>query len=310
MSRYSQHASSRPGAFAGCLVVVAILGVLPSRWTGWLSSISGFTQLVVAPVQAPVYHLARWVVPGRGTKVDDALVEGLKQERDRFQTLWLREQERTKELERRIAELQHGVILGDLPVRQIATSVIGQGSEGTGGDLLIRAGASQGVEINNVVTTGGVQIVGRVSRAGGRQSQVRLLTDTATGYVGGVVMNDDGTPGPICNLHPAKSGDELLGDVGTKNDAGKVKTGQLVRLLDDAWPRSARMLVIGEIVSAEDSVTLHQKIKVRPTRDLQRLSEVVVRTNIEGEEAGEPSAGGGKPGSGAPPDKNKPGGSR
>ncbi len=263
------------------MALIAMLCILPSAWSGWLGNFSSIALFVIAPIQQPVYGLTRWLVGGRGTKPDDAVVEGLKRERDQYHTLWLREQEHVAELERRNAELQRGVITNEIPVRQVATTVIGRGSEGTRGDLLIRAGTSQGVEINNVVTAGGVQIVGRVSRTMSRQSQVRLLTDQANSKVLGVVMNDDDTQGPTCLLHPKPSGIELTGQVEYKSDETKVRVGQLIRLKDDQWPRSASMLVIGRIVSVEEFASKRQVVVVQPTLEIDRVSEVVVRTNPE-----------------------------
>ncbi len=280
MSRYSQQGSPRRFAFPACLVVACVLAVLPSRVTGWLTGVSSVAWFAIAPVQQPVYRLARWLSPGRGTRVEDPLLGKEREEKERYQAMYLRERERTAELERRIAELQSGVLASDVPVRQVSATVVGLASE-PGGEVIIRAGAGQGVEPNNVVTAGGVQIVGRVTSAGSRMSQVRLLTAPSTGKLLGVVMNADGSLGPGCMLNPSSSGDVLLGYVEGQSDGGKVSVGQMVRLRDDQWPRSSSMLVIGEIVSAEDSLGQHQKIKVRPTRDLERLSEVVVRTNPE-----------------------------
>jgi len=275
MSRYSQQGSSRRFAFPACLAVLALLAVLPSRLTMWLTGVSGVARFAIAPIQEPVYHLARWLSPGRGTKVDDPLVGKEREEKERFQALWLREQQRVAELERRIAELQHGVLVSEVPVRQVATTVIGHASE-PGGELLIRAGSSQGVEANNVVTAGGVQIVGRVSRAGSRTSQVRLLTDRSTGKVMGVVMTGEGSTGPTCSLTPGNG--VLAGPVEYRSGDPEIHQGQLVRLLDSQWPRSASMLVLGEVVSVE-LLLGRPVITVRPTLDLQRLSEVVARTN-------------------------------
>lgn len=270
----------RSSTFTAVVALLLALSLLPAAWSGWVSSIADIASLVIRPVSGPVYAVARWLAPARGTGVvDDPTVAGLVEERERFRTLWLREQERSSELERKIVELQQGLAYTELPVRQVSTSVIGTSSEGTIGELVVRAAGGAGVEINNVVTAAGVQVVGRVARVGLQQSFVRLLTDPATKQVRGRVMRADESKGPLCALFPLKSGDGLQGQVEYRSGEPEVEVGQLVRLDDDQWPRSASMLVIGRIEEISTTTGGRPVIRVRPTLDLTRLSEVVIRTN-------------------------------
>lgn len=295
-ARWGSGATSarRSGTFTAVVAIMMVLSLLPARWSGWVASIADLAALVVRPVSGPVYAIARWLAPARGQAViDDPTMAGIIEERERFRTLWLREQERTVDLERKIQDLQHGRAYSELPVRQVITSVIGHSSEGTVGELVLRASSGAGVEINNVVTAAGVQIVGRVSRVGLQQSFVRLLTDPASKQVRGRVMRADDTKGPICALFPLKSGDGLQGQVEYRSGEPEVEVGQVVRLDDDQWPRSASMLVIGRIEEVTTTTGGRPVIRVRPTVDLSRLSEVVVRSNPSDEIKGASSAGGG-----------------
>jgi hypothetical protein len=50
-----------------------------------------------------------------------------------------------------------------------------------------------------------------------------------------------------------------------------------VRLEDPQWPKHAQRLVIGTVTAVKTVTTGRQVIEVRPTVDLDRLSEVVLR---------------------------------
>lgn len=257
------------------------LSLMPASWSAWVASVGDMARFIIAPIQQPVYALARWLAPGRGTKPDDQALAEIRAERDRFQALFLREQDRTSELERRVQELQRGLAFNEVPVRQVSTTVVGHTSEGATGGIVVRAGSGQGVEVNNVVTAGGVQIVGRIARVGIRQSEVRPITHPATQRVRGRIMLSPETRGPLCFLNPMRSGDALQGRVEYRQGDPPVERGMLVRLDDPAWPASAGMLVLGVIESIQSETAGAQIVLVKPTLDLLRLSEVIVRTNPE-----------------------------
>lgn len=104
-----------------------------------------------------------------------------------------------------------------------------------------------------------------------------------------------------CLLFPNRSG-RLAGDAEVLNPTAgrpsppKPEPGMVVRLLDaseGAWPRSARMLVVGvvEMVEPNPDQPLRPLVTVRPTVQLRRLSEVVLRIPVDEGERGD--AGGG-----------------
>lgn len=293
MRRMLQQTASRRGAFAACVLVLLVMSLLPRSWSGWLGGFHSLSVRLVAPIAEPVTWMSRWVLPGRGSSVEDEVVAELRREAERFQALYLRERERTADLERRIREFQQGLAFTEMPVRQVSAAVIGRGADGAGGSLLVRAGARQGVEVNNVVTAGGVQVVGQVVRTGSRQCEVRLLTAVGTGRVLGVVMLEDGTMGPLASLFPLRGRGVLQGEVEYRGTSGEVRVGQVVRLRDDQWPRSAAMLVLGRVEEVRTIAGGRPLVTVRPTLDLERLSEVIVRTHPSEEDGGGGSGGGG-----------------
>jgi hypothetical protein len=91
---------------------------------------------------------------------------------------------------------------------------------------------------------------------------------------------DTGAPDnlPGAQLRPAGDGLTLEGDLeGTPTG---VDVGQIVRLSDDGWPRSAQALIVGRVVSVgpKPSSPLRLVVTVRPEYDLRRLSQVILLT--------------------------------
>lgn len=264
----------KKGALVGTLAVLGILVLVPQRYGRWANSLGNAAQLVTAPVTQPIHQTTNWLMGSPGAMDQNALAAA-QRERDHFRTLWLQEQSRVRDLEGTIVQLQKGALASEEPVAQLMRRVIGGSSDGSGGQLQIRSGTSDGTEVNTVVTTGGVQLVGKVVRVSSRISEARLITDLKSGKIGGVVMLPGEVRGPKVLLNPVGEG-RLQGLV-EYSGAQAVELGQTVRLDDDQWPKNARMLVLGTIIDVSKSLTGHQIIMVKPTVELSRLSEVVLR---------------------------------
>ncbi|MEX2217503.1 MAG: rod shape-determining protein MreC [Phycisphaerales bacterium] len=262
----------------GALGVLVILSFLPSRWLGWTSFLGAITTRAVAPVSQPAHTLARWV-SGAGGERDDALMAQLERERDHFRFLYHQEQARSEDIRRTLEQIQQGKMVNDLPVVPLLRPVIGGASDGRGGQLLIRAGRSQGVEVNVVAATAGVQVAGKVVHVDARTCWVRLLTHPDAGAITGVVMTADEKPGVVCQLFPTKAGGVLRGEVAYTPGRPPPMPGQTVRLDDPQWPKSSRMLVLGTITDIKTIASGRQVVEVKPTAELDRLSEVVLRLN-------------------------------
>ena len=256
------------------MAVLVLLSLLPARYSGWVSSLAGVLKLAVAPVSGPVYQGTRLVMHDTAAR-DDSLIE---RERDHFKWLWLQEQRETERLRRLVEQLQKGQLLSESPAAQLVRPVVGSSSDGRGGTLDVRAGTGQGVGINDVATTEGVQIVGKVVGASAKLCTVRLITSQAAGGINGVVFTNDDKPGVKCSLSPSKTAQVLVGMVEYAKD-GKPppEVGQTVRLEDAQWPKHAQRLVIGVITDVKTVTSGRQLIEVRPTAELDRLSEVVLR---------------------------------
>lgn len=277
------------------LVVLFLLSVVPMRFTRWTT---GFADVALT-VSAPVSNAVRWVAdpltrPFRRT-ADPELAEQYKQELEVARQRALDLELKVRELERLVFELQRGADLTpELGVRQLVAPVIGRFSEASSAALQVRAGASRGVVENSVAVVEGLQLLGKVERVTSAWCVVRPITDDAAGGIMALVMTDRSLDSGIqCRLEPAGGG-LLKGPATwvydeTRRAPVEITVGMTVRLRDETWPRSAQMLIVGEVVEvspAPDEPT-RTVITVAPTVPLQRVSEVVLRVPIDPQGTGE-----------------------
>lgn len=283
------------------VLVLLVLSVVPYRYLGSLTSISDLLKVAVAPVSHPMRSLSSWLRPAVPAEAVPERLRFMEQQAEEWQTLYLREQRENRMLRARIEELQRGVALNPaLGIRLITAPVIGSSSDLSSGMLTVRSGRNVDVEVNTVVVVAGTQLLGRVERVGPVTSQVRPISDRGAEAIRGSVSVSD-TLSLACLLRPVGDG-TLRGDVQDPSELGEVQAetaeallsvGQVVRLDDSAWPASAQMFVIGEVVQIDPAPEspLRRVITVRPRVDLARVSEVVLRIVLD--PASSPQSGGG-----------------
>lgn len=271
---------------AAAVGAMLLCAVLPARWMRWANALGNRASMVIAPVKGPVWSLVNWIAPTQTP--EPAAIRLLEHEVDRWKQLYLNTLRDNEDLRKKFEQFGSGALYADLPLRQLLRTVIGPSSE-FGGQLEIRAGLRDGVDNNTVATTEGVQLVGKVVRVAPRTCWVRLLTDSTAGTIDGVIMSSDDVRGPRCKgLFPV-GGRKLQTRVRVETNQKPPEIGQLVRLVDDQWPRSAQMLVIGTIAEPkpEPDSTGWYVVTVKPTVDLDRLSEVLLRiTQPQAEDKG------------------------
>lgn len=284
--------SKRPSArtlLRVALVVLFLLSVVPMRFTKWTT---GFSDVAIT-VSAPVSNAVRWVAdpltrPFRRS-ADPALAEQYKQELEVARQRALDLELTVRELERQVFELQRGADLTpELGVRQIAAPVIGRFTESSSAALQVRAGSGRGVVENSVAVVEGLQLLGKVERVTSAWCVVRPITDTAAGGIMALIMTDTTLKGGIqCRLEPIGGG-LLKGPAKWEENEDRdgpveIAVGMVVRLRDDTWPRSAQMLIVGEVTAVDPAPDEPTRtiVTVAPTVTLQRVSEVVLRVPID-----------------------------
>lgn len=278
----AQHARQGLNLAAALLLV---LSFVPTRWSGWMTSVGRLTQFFAAPISQPFAAVSRWAAPAT-RQHDDDLVTMLRGELEAARSMMLRHESENQRLRSQIRELQHGIELNPgLPVRQVMAPVYGTSSDLSSGMLRVRAGTAQEVDENAVATTSGLQLVGRIVSAGARTSTVLPITSPKAGPVRAMVMIDATANGLVCTLTPVGDG-TLRGPVEDRRDpttalAVQPQVGQQVRLSDpDRWPAHSQMLLVGEVVKVEPAPDqpLRAIVVVAPMIErLDRISEVVLR---------------------------------
>ena len=293
MSRAGTKRGQRDLLLPAAVLILLIVSVVPSRYLTPLNWFSELLRVASAPISHPMRGLSSWLRPAVPPQAVPDQVLFLEQEAESWRTLYLREQRENRMLRTRIEEYQRGVAINpSLQVRQVTAPVIGTSSDLSSGSLTVRAGRGAGVEINTVVVVEGTQLLGKIERVGPMTSQVRPMTDRAGEVIRGMVMvGQSGESGLACLLRPMGDG-TLRGDVQDPSelveleaeDAGALlQLGQIVRLDDSAWPASAQMFIIGQIVKIEPAAEspLRRVITVRPRVELSRVSEVMLRILLD-----------------------------
>jgi cell shape-determining protein MreC len=277
------------------LVVVAVFGLLPIKVTSWARHLGVVPDFVIAPISHPLTKLGGvFSREGRG-KDESAELRAMKRERDVER---LRADQAEEEV-RRLAKLLEqfkvmAEMVQDQPPRQIPAPVYASPSDLGGKLLRVRAGAREGVIENSVVVATGLQLVGKVVEVSSRTCGVLPITSKGAGGLRGVVILEK--TGNVrasitgerleCQLDAVGNG-TLRGPVTYRVDSTgvpiKAEVGQVVRLYDDSWPRSAQYLTVGvvEAVDPSPSSLQRQIITVRPTiQRLESVKEVIVRVPI------------------------------
>jgi len=272
----------------GLALALFVAALLPARHTGFASFLREPVRAILTPAAAPMRAVGLWIRPPQRTGVsDDPAVAAIEEERDRFYALWRRSEQTAEELAALVVELQRGRALNpEIEFAQIVAPVVGSTTERAGAVLQVRAGRDRGVTTNSVAVYQSVHIVGRAVEVGARVSDVVLVTNRRTGWLRAAVDPGEGRALLGCQLQPVEGEELLRGEL--DSDVQGVEVGMLVRLTDESWPRSARMLVLGRVVRVEPKETqpLRMVVTVRPEADLRRLSQVILHTPTEGDGPG------------------------
>ena len=283
MSRPLHQSKSARFAFPLAVALLLIFSILPVRMTRWVSWFGGVAVAAVSPVAHPVTELSLWLSPGRsaselGSEDRRALVE----ESQRWERQYLLAQITIDDLRAKLAQVSGARSINpSVPVRPVSAPVIGVSSDpSASSSLRVRAGASEGVSRGDVVTDGVVQLLGRIDVVHGAYSEVRPITSRSMPPIKAALMLSDQSDRSLaCLLRPQGDG-TLRGDVEDPGDGpSPIDVGVGVRLLDDQWPESAQMLMIGRVVRVDRSPDqpLRKVVIVRPDRDLRQVTEVVIR---------------------------------
>ena len=282
MSAGTQKPSAARRALPLSVAALFVVVLLPPGWLAWVGWFGDMTTLAIAPISHPAKMVGDWLDPAHTREVD-ADAEALAEQLAQIELLLHQAQERAADLQRRLAEVEEWRLLyPDVDIDPLGAPVIGSSSDPSARELVVRAGSRRGVTPNTVAVVRGAQLVGRVTRAANRTCRVRPITDPAAPRIEGRIMFDAEGNGLRCSLKPVGDG-TLVGDVGEAVgprpiEPDEIEPGMPVRLDDQTWPAHARMLIIGHVESVADDPDkgLRKVVTVRPTVELDRISELVL----------------------------------
>lgn len=296
MPRRSQ---SNPLLLFVATIAFVLFALLPLRFTGWVSVFRGPLMTVVAPIASPLSAIAVWLRDDsseRPSTHTQTTLEAANAERDRLARLYLQSLSRIDELEALLEDLQRVTARRSAAVQQLEARRVGINlSTGT---VDYDRGAVHGVTTAAVaLSRRGEQLVGQITRLSPSVCTAHLITDNrrdAPLMVGVIIPADErGEQLPAdaealqalkrCQLRP--QGDGTLVDpqfgIGPE-ERSPVAVGDYVRLLDESWPSSAQMAVLGRVIAIEPTEQpLFRVLRVAPIADIQRLRSVILLVPLD-----------------------------
>lgn len=296
MPRRSQ---SNPLPLLVATLAIILLALLPLRVTGWLSVFRGPLMTIIAPIAAPLSAIATWLrddTEDRPSVATLSTLEAANAERDRLARLYLQSIARIDELEALLEDLQRVTARRSAAVQQLEARRVGVNLPA--GTVDYDRGSLHGVTNAAVaLSRRGEQLVGQITRLTPTVATVHLITDNrpdAPLMVGVIVPADErGEQFPQsadalnalnrCQLRPQGDGTLVDPQFGVgPNEQSPVAVGDFVRLLDESWPSSAQMAVLGRVIAIEPTEQpLFRILRVAPITDIQRLRSVILLVPID-----------------------------
>ncbi len=278
------------------IVLLIVAAFLPPRWLTISGYVSSPVRSIIAPAQHGLGQAVTWLrgktEPSRGLEASPEGAELLRQN-DQLLSSFLQSQEEIKSLRRIISEISHSVEINPgQSIRLINAPVIGGPADLTTKSLTIRAGRSNGVEPNAIAVVRGVHIVGKVRTADERLCTVIPFTDASIRPFNAVIMLEPDRRGPVCQLTPDGRGrftGRVMEDASLRDPATAATTpitiGMMVRLDDADWPRTAKMLIVGQVIGIEPlpNQPLRRVVTVEPYYAPDRATEVMIRSLVVSE---------------------------
>lgn len=283
----------------------ALTAVAPGGLTWWVESVAYPVQIVTAPVRWLVGQVARG---GGGGVAGGAGSDKLARDVALLTVRNHRLAAENDELRAQVRALQRGAELSEPgEAVRIVAPVIAADSPAGGGLIMLRTGRVRGpdgsdgpVPVGSVAVHDGVNLVGRVVRAGGPVADVQPIGEAGTRELRGTIfpLEADASAEPSgsqlgVRLTPAGGGKLRGSVVALVLPEGQfepdVRVGMTVRLSDPAWPRAAQMLVVGTVERVERAENGRPVVTVRPGFEASGLEQLTILLTPEA------AVGGGRP---------------
>lgn len=264
------------------LGVVLVVALLPSSWLApWTTRVSELTYLPLVPL-GDVGTRARYALRSGTESIPTASqIDQIVEERNEYRR-------RLHAAAARIAELEDQVLaLSQLPEaeagierRVIHANIVGRSSDRLGGPVRLNAGSRRGVVQGAIAVHNGDALVGRVLERPGPMSSFLVPIGAAAGLIDGILDVD----GEAILLQLESTGEGFLSSVPRHVN---VQPGNIVRLHDAAWPRSAQGMRVAEVVAIRPRSSNPNRLELllKSVVDLNELSRVLIVVEDGGQES-------------------------
>jgi len=267
------------------LATLIATSLMPRRFLGWANDAASLLHIPVAPVSHMGTLVASWMRPATTPfenlpgNVRDQFAQ-MAEERDRFERLYQQSEHRAAELEEQVRQLQK-IDLAQRPddLKLLFTSITGRHPSDQFAAVRVKGGSRASVVEGSVAVYGGVHLLGQVTDVDKLGSTVRPAANKETPPLRARVWPRDRPETTSRGALPVRlvpGGDGLfLADVDKNAD---VAVGDVVRLVDPAWPEAAQLLTIGVVdsIRPKDQQPLRNEIVVRPAYQVHEVASVLL----------------------------------
>ena len=171
---------TRPG---GGLLLVLLLtigsSIAPASWLGWTADVADVVRAPIMPVSRFGTSLASWLRPPRdleGRPVNEAEIDQLRRDRDRFEQLWQSQRVRADGFARQLRQLEglpDAALRSPHPPLVVEADITGRDPSDPRSPIELRMPRDGGerLAVGDVAVWNGQQVLGRLSHV----SPVRLM---------------------------------------------------------------------------------------------------------------------------------------
>lgn len=270
-------------------MATAVIGMfIPSRKLGWVNDLAAIVRLPMVPFGDVGTRARVWMTSEQHDAAELETIEHLRQELDRFHVLFQAERQRNRSLVQQIEQYERTQYVGTgVDFRPVSAHITGRDAEGGAEVYVLNVGANRGVTVGAVAVFDGSHLIGRIGSVASLTSTLIPITEPRAGYLQASVAGSERTQGsgdgepPHTLLRGANDG-MLRGDV--DRSAG-VQLNDIVYLDDPNWPRTARAMIIGQVVAVEpkDENPLHVRITVKPRFTASGVTNVTIKVETPGD---------------------------
>ena len=284
---------TRPG---GGLLLVLLLtigsSIAPASWLGWTADVADVVRAPIMPVSRFGTSLASWLRPPRdleGRPVDEAEIDQLRRDRDRFEQLWQAQRVRADGFARQLRQLEglpEAALRSPHPPLVVEADITGRDPSDVRSPIELRMPRDGGerLAVGDVAVWNGQRVLGRISHVSPVRLMVLPLSNPESGPIE-VVPADASAGTYLPRMLLRQEGRGLLAaDIDRRV---VLEPGTRLVLADHRWPAWAQGLEVAVVVGIEalDDAPLRQRIIARPAVDAPAVSRVSILSASELDEA-------------------------